>query len=1015
MIEIFAGDAVLCSVAKQLGMKNSIAVDKVKKQNARSTVYQLNLLSLRDRQLLEQWMHSDLLLWIHLAPVCGTASRARDIRRFDDDPKPLRSPQWPEGLPDLAPKDQERVSLANRLFEAACDFFLLACSKGVLVTMENPKNSYFWDTKWVVRLLDTVATYTGDFQVCMLGGKRDKWTRILANFKEISAMNICCDKSHPHAPWGFATDSEGRRVWATSLESQYPKKMCVVLSSIALQVAADRGLKLKSAVSAQMGSDLQPRPSKIPPIVPDFSSVAVFLADSVSDVPCAVMSKLKSSIKLFSPAGILQEVPANSRLLRVNANPELAKGGVAEAQGLEGDAVKKRKVGDHHPFEVVFGLPWTWDAFVGRAVKSQHPFLSGSGVPTELQLAIDTHIEWSNEQLCKYRLDWCKKWLVRAKQLDKLEKESNSSRPAHVAEVTKGKRILLTKEILEELNYDDLGVLSLMEEGATLAGEIEQTGIFQAQFKPCLITMDQLQEDSVRRNEFILSLTKSSGDRALDEKLLEETREELECGWAEGPFDISTLEHGATISRRFALVQRAKTRMIDDFSISGANDSCIIHNKIDLHLIDTFASAVKGYFMKCRSHNACSELAGKTYDLKSAYRQVPIRCDHLKFAYFSIYNCELDKVEIYRLKTLPFGATHSVYSFLRLARMLYTIMVRGLRLFTTNFYDDFILASPPQLQDSAARGMELVFLLTGWLFAKDGKKATSFDSVFKALGVQFDFKRSQEALMYVANTEARKQEVCELIEVALKNGKLGKAESLVLRGKLGFADSFVHGRLGALVLKKLSEHAYGKSSSLSSDVVSSSQAMVVRLKNAGPRVVSSTCVKCWHIFTDAAYEPSTCSGGLGGVLFNDAGEICSWFGILVSESISAKLGSMTKESLIYELELVASILAMKLWGRDASANLHVCYGDNDSARFSLIRASGSGLVASFFLEKYLSWEAENNVSTWFARVPMEANIADFPSRFQKVDVLRDDLSCNGNAEMVFGDLVSGIDVGKPQV
>ncbi len=280
-------------------------------------------------------------------------------------------------------------------------------------------------------------------------------------------------------------------------------------------------------------------------------------------------------------------------------------------------------------------------------------------------------------------------------------------------------------------------------------------------------------------------------------------------------------------------------------------------------------------------------------------------------------------------------------------------MVRGLRLFTTNFYDDFILASPPQLQDSA-RGMELVFLLTGWLYARDGKKATSFDSVCKALGVQFDFKRSQESLMYVANTEARTQEVCELIETALKNGKLGKAESLVLRGKLGFADSFVHGRLGSLVLKKLSEHAYGRSSVLSSDLVSSLQAMTVRLKNAGPRIVSSTCVRCWHIFTDAAYEQGARTGGLGGVLFNDEGEVCSWFGIAVSDAISSKLGSMTKQSLIYELELAASILAMQLWGRDASSNLHVCCGDNDSARFSLIRASGLGLVASSFLEKYLS-------------------------------------------------------------
>jgi len=124
MIEIFAGAAVLCSVAKQLGMKNSIAVDKIKKQNARSTIYQLDLLSSRHRQLLEQWMLSGLLLWIHLAPVCGTASRARGIRRFHNDPKPLRSEDLPEGLPGLTPKELERVSLANRLFEAACDFFL---------------------------------------------------------------------------------------------------------------------------------------------------------------------------------------------------------------------------------------------------------------------------------------------------------------------------------------------------------------------------------------------------------------------------------------------------------------------------------------------------------------------------------------------------------------------------------------------------------------------------------------------------------------------------------------------------------------------------------------------------------------------------------------------------------------------------------------------------------------------------------------------------------------------------
>ena len=1025
MIEIFAGAAVLCSVAKQLGMKNSIAVDKVKKQNACSTIYQLDLLSDRDRQLLEQWMHSGLLLWIHLAPVCGTASRARDIRRFHNDPKPLRSEDWPEGLPGLSPKELERVSLANRLFEAACDFFLLACSRGVLVTMENPKNSYFWWTKWVQRLISSVRTFTADFQVCMMGGDRDKWTRLLANFGEISAMNIACDKSHQHAPWGFAFDSEGRQVWATALESQYPKKMCVVLTSIVLEVAASRGLELQasqlssdknplaSAVQAQMSSDRQPKPSRVPPIVPDFSSVAIFLADDVSTLPCTIMSKLKNPIQLFTHGGQLQDVPANSRLLRISANPELSKGGVVEAQ-VEGDGNKKRKVHNCHPLEVAFGLPWTWESFVDKAVHSHHPFVQGTGVPVELQEAINKHVEWNDVQLCKYRLDWCKKWLIRAKQLDNMEKESNLSRPPHVAEVTKGKRVLLTKEILEELGYDDLGVLSLLEVGATLAGEIEQTKIFQAQFKPCLIAMEQLQVESERRNDFILNLTKSSGEPQLDEKLLAETKEELECGWAEGPVLRSSLEHGAIISRRFALVQGAKTRMIDDFSISGINDSCIIHNKIDLHLIDTFAATIKSFFVQCKHHNVCGALVGKTYDLKSAYRQVPIRSDHLKFAYFSIYKCESDEVQIYRLKTLPFGATHSVYNFLRLARMLYTIMVRGLFLMT-NFYDDFILASPPQLQESASRGMELVFLLTGWIYAKEGKKATVFDSACKALGVQFNFDRSSDFLMHVENTEARKKEICDLIGAALECGRLGKAESLILRGKLGFADSFVHGRLGTLTLKKLSEHAYGRTSKLGSDTMAALQAMSLRLKVAGPRVVTSTPSRCWHIFTDAAYEQSTQTGGLGGVLFDDKGLACSWFSVEVTGAASRKLGSGFKQSLIYELEMAASIVAMQLWGRDSGSNLHVCYGDNDSARFSLIRASGSGEVACLMLGKFLTWEAENNVVTWFARVPTEANIADFPSRFHKVEILNDDISCNGSATTVFQALIQGIDVGMPLV
>ena len=115
--------------------------------------------------------------------------------------------------------------------------------------------------------------------------------------------------------------------------------------------------------------------------------------------------------------------------------------------------------------------------------------------------------------------------------------------------------------------------------------------------------------------------------------------------------------------------------MKDDFSISGVNDSCEVHNKIDLHMVDTFSAMVKLYFRSCSSLDMDTSLVAKTYDLKSAYRQVPIRASHYKYAYFSVFNHELGTPQIYHLKTIPFGATHSAYCFLRLARLCMLLQV----------------------------------------------------------------------------------------------------------------------------------------------------------------------------------------------------------------------------------------------------------------------------------------------------------------------------------------------------
>ena len=89
--------------------------------------------------------------------------------------------------------------------------------------------------------------------------------------------------------------------------------------------------------------------------------------------------------------------------------------------------------------------------------------------------------------------------------------------------------------------------------------------------------------------------------------------------------------------------------------------------------------------------------------------------------------------------------------------------------------------------------------------------------------------------------------------------------------------------------------------------------------------------------------------------------------------------------------MLASILALDFWADLMRDGLQVCYGDNDNARFSLIRGSCLSSCASALMRYHLEREATNNLCTWYARVPTEANISDFPSRHVSHPLLHESL------------------------
>lgn len=56
-------------------------------------------------------------------------------------PKPFRSPEYPDGLPSLSPRDKERVRKANLVYSAACRLILACHASGTAWALENPTNS----------------------------------------------------------------------------------------------------------------------------------------------------------------------------------------------------------------------------------------------------------------------------------------------------------------------------------------------------------------------------------------------------------------------------------------------------------------------------------------------------------------------------------------------------------------------------------------------------------------------------------------------------------------------------------------------------------------------------------------------------------------------------------------------------------------------------------------------------------------------------------------------------------
>jgi len=110
----------------------------------------------------------------------------------------------------------------------------------------------------------------------------------------------------------------------------------------------------------------------------------------------------------------------------------------------------------------------------------------------------------------------------------------------------------------------------------------------------------------------------------------------------------------------------------------------------ELHTVDVACATLVLWFNACVEAKISPELLVRTFDLKSAYRQVGLSPSGRDYACLRVFDPSIGKVRFFRSSVLPFGAVRSVHSFLRLSRAIWWVGVKGCRFMWTSFYDDFI-------------------------------------------------------------------------------------------------------------------------------------------------------------------------------------------------------------------------------------------------------------------------------------------------------------------------------------
>ena len=126
-----------------------------------------------------------------------------------------------------------------------------------------------------------------------------------------------------------------------------------------------------------------------------------------------------------------------------------------------------------------------WD-FVDKAVKAGHPRSLAIHLNGDVMEMLQQNFAEEPYLVIKERATFLKRWTNRCKELETQESALHSRLEPHLQSVLTGKRLLLLKEMLQELEYPDSNLVDEICQGFQTVGLVAQVQYFSPGAKaPC--------------------------------------------------------------------------------------------------------------------------------------------------------------------------------------------------------------------------------------------------------------------------------------------------------------------------------------------------------------------------------------------------------------------------------------------------------------------------------------------------------------------------------------------------